>query len=396
MKVVHVTLRFDAPGGVETNVREVTRRLRAAGDDVEVFASDLYDEAGWERRTGYAPTVDGVPVRRFPVHKRLVPGLTMPMMVDLIDALAASGADVIHAHSHRYGHVLQAAAVAERRRIPLVVSLHYHPADRRETPLKRGLLRLQDVGFGMTAYRVARALVVQTAREGALAAEFAPARKLCEIPPGIDLSAWSRPEADRSSGLELPSEYFLFVGRIAPNKGLPHLVEALARLAPPSALPLGLMGRDWGERAALEELARRRGIGDRVRFLGHVPDAGAYRAVVRGARALVLPSEWEAFGLVLLEAMAAGTPVVASAVGGVPDVLAHGRAGRLVPYGDPAALGQALRSVLVDRETTRRLTDSASERVRSFDWSETAARHRALYREVVGAGGRSRSSRTSS
>ena len=88
MKVAHVLLRFDAPGGVETNVREVTRRLRAAGEDVEVFASDLYDEGRWERRSDYAPVVDGVPVHRFPVRKRLVPGLTMPMMVGLIDALA--------------------------------------------------------------------------------------------------------------------------------------------------------------------------------------------------------------------------------------------------------------------------------------------------------------------
>jgi glycosyltransferase involved in cell wall biosynthesis len=384
VKVVHVTLRFDAPGGVETNVHEVTRRLRAAGDDVEVFASDLFDEGRWERRSDYAPSVDGVPVRRFPVFKRLVPGLTMPMMVGLMDALAASGADVIHAHSHRYGHVLEAAAVAERRRIPLVVSLHYHPADRREPPWKRGLLRVQDVGFGMTAYRVARRLVVQTAREGALAAEFSPARKLRVIPPGIDLAAWSHPEGDRTDGLDLPPEYFLFVGRVAPNKGLPYLIDALASLDPHVARPLLIMGRDWGERPRLEEQVRARGLGDRVRFLDHIADDVQYRGIVRGARALVLPSEWEAFGLVLLEAMAAGTPVVASAVGGVPDVLDQGRSGRLVPYGDPVALASALRSVLEDGETTARLVRSGRERVRGFDWSETVARHRALYREVLG------------
>jgi glycosyltransferase involved in cell wall biosynthesis len=385
MKVVHVTLRFDAPGGVETNVHEVTRRLRAAGDDVEVYASDLYDEAGWERRSTYAPTVDGVPVRRFPVYKRLVPGLTMPMMVGLIDALAESGADVIHAHSHRYGHVLQAAAVADRRRIPLVVSLHYHPADRREPPLKRGLLRMQDVGFGMTAYRVARALVVQTGREGRLAAEFAPSRKLRVIPPGIDLASWDHPEQDRTDGLDLPAEYLLFVGRVASNKGLPQLIDALAALEADTARPLVIMGRDWGARAEIEERARTRGVADRVRFLDHVADPAQYRGVIRGARVLVLPSEWEAFGLVLLEAMAAGTPIVATAVGGVPDVLDEGRAGRLVAYGDPAALAEAVRSVFQDPETTRRLVRTASAHVRAFDWYETAARHRALYREVLAA-----------
>ncbi len=384
MKVAHVLLRFDAPGGVETNVREVTRRLRAAGEEVEVFASDLYDEGRWERRTGYAPVVDGVPVHRFPVRKRLVPGLTMPMMVGLIDALAESGADVIHAHSHRYGHVLEAAAVADRLRIPFVVSTHYHPALAQEPTLKRGLLRVQDVVFGMTAYRVARALVVQTDQEAALVREFAPAKKLVTIPPGIDLGAWSTPENDRTDGLDLPEEYFLFVGRVAPNKGLPTLLEALARLDASAKIPLVLMGRDWGERARLESQARELGIADRVRFLGHVESLSAYRGVVRRARALVLSSEWEAFGLVLLEAMVAGTPIVATAVGGVPDVLDGGRAGRLVPYGDSVALAGALRSVIEDTEETRRLRTAAIERVRAFDWSVTVDRHRALYREVTG------------
>ncbi len=384
MKVAHVLLRFDAPGGVETNVREVTRRLRAAGEDVEVFASDLYDEGRWERRSNYASVVDGVPVHRFPVRKRLVPGLTMPMMVGLVDALADSGASVIHAHSHRYGHVLQAAAVADRLDIPLVVSTHYHPADRREPPLKRGLLRIQDVVFGVSAYRVARALVVQTDREAELVAEFAPRAKLRTIPPGIDLAAWSTPETDRAETLRLPEEYFLFIGRIAANKGLPTLFDALARLETSRRRPLVLMGRDWGERARLEAQARSLGITDLVRFLEHVDPPSVYRGVLRGARALVLPSEWEAFGLVLLEAMAAGTPIVATSVGGVPDVLDGGRAGRLVPYGDVGAMATALRSVVDDSRETERLRAAGRERVGGFDWSVTVDRHRALYRELVG------------
>ncbi len=384
MKVAHVLLRFDAPGGVETNVREVTRRLRAAGEEVEVYASDLYDEGRWERRTNYPAVVDGVPVHRFAVRKRLVPGLTMPMMVGLIDALAESDADAIHAHSHRYGHVLEAAVVAERLRIPLVVSTHYHPADRREPPLKRGLLRVQDVGFGMTAYRIARALVVQTDREAALVREFAPSRKLRTIAPGIDLAAWSHPERDLPAGIDLPPRYFLFVGRVASNKGLPTLLEALARLPADPRSVLVLMGRDWGERGHLESRARELGIGERVRFLDHVDPASAYRGVIRRAHALVLPSEWEAFGLVLLEAMAAGTPIVATNVGGVPDVLDQGRVGRLVPFGDPDALAAAMRAVDENPEETARLRTAALARVQGFDWSETVARHRALYREVVG------------
>jgi len=383
VKVVHVTLRFDAPGGVETNVRELARRLKAAGDDVEVFASDLYDEATWDRRSDYRPEVDGVPVRRFPVHRRLVPHLNLPMMVGLLDALADSGADVIHAHSHRYGHVLQAAAVAARTGIPLVISTSYHPADRRESRRNRAILRLDDVFFGLTAYRIARAIVVQSELEARLLREFAPADRLRLVPPGVDLGEWSHPEADRSAVLPLPDDYWLFVGRIASNKGLPHLVDALAEVPPPDRRPLVLMGADWGERARLEEQARRRGVAGLLVFLGHVPDRSAYRAVIRRARALVLPSEWEAYGFVLLEAMAARTPIVATAVGAVPEVLDQGRLGRLVPYGDVAALARALVEVGGNPDEARRRLEAGWEHVQQLDWSASAERFRELYREVV-------------
>ena len=391
MKIVHVTLRFDAPGGVETTVREVTRRLAAQGEEVEVYASDLVDESGWVRGTEFRPVVDGVPVRRFPVLRRpllqlgsgarALRGVSLPVMPGLVDALCESGADVIHAHSHRYGHVLQAAAVARQCRIPLVVSTHYHPADRRETAFKKGLLRCQDVAFGMTGYRVARALVAESELEAGLVGEFAPADRIRVIPPGIDLAAWASASEDRTGDLDLPDRYLLFVGRIASNKGLAFLFDAFARLAAPERPPLVLMGPDWGERAALEHRARALGLDRDLRWLGTVPDVATYRGVVRRALALVLPSEWEAYGLVLLDAMAAGTPIVATAVGGIPEVLDHGRAGRIVPYGDVTALAAALRNAVGDR--TGELVRVAGERVRSFDWSVSVDRHRQLYRDVV-------------
>jgi glycosyltransferase involved in cell wall biosynthesis len=383
VKVVHVTLRFDAPGGVETNVRELSRRLVGLGDEVEVFASDLYDEASWDRRTNYRPTVDGVPVRRFGIRREMVPRLNLPMMVGLIDALADSGADVIHAHSHRYGHVLQAAAVAARTGVPLVISTSYHPADRRESRRNRLLLRLDDHAFGMTAYRVARAIVVQSELERRLLAEFAPAARLRIVPPGVDLAEWSHPEQDRADGLDLPPEFTLYAGRIASNKGLAFLIEALARVPASERRPLVLMGSDWGERASLEALAARRGVADRLVFLGHVPARSAYRAVFRAARSFVLPSEWEAYGFVLLEAMAARTPILASAVGAVPEVVGHGRYAALVPYGDTAALARGLVEVGRDVPECAARVREGFEHVRTLDWAASAQRFHDLYREVA-------------
>jgi glycosyltransferase involved in cell wall biosynthesis len=386
VKVAQVTLRYDAPGGVETTVREVSTRLLARGVAVTVYASDLYDEAAWERRPTWRPRVDGVPVERFPVYRRLLPGVTMPMMTGLVARLADDRPDVLHAHSHRYGHVLETAAVAQATGRPLVVSTHYHPADQREPRTKRGLLRLQDHLFGGTAYRWAQAIVVETALEARRVAEFAPAARVRVIPPGIDLAAWKAGAATDPVPADLPEGYILYAGRVAANKGLEGLVEAMAQLPASRRPPLVILGRDWGERGRVEARARALGVAEQVHFLGHVTDMAAYRGVFRGARLFVLPSEYEAFGLVLLEAMAAGCPIVATAVGGVPEVLDGGRCGRLVPYGDPAALARAIEERTTDAAAAGRAVDAARQRVEGLTWEVAADRHLALYRALTGAG----------
>lgn len=381
MKIALVTLRFDAPGGVEQNVREVAKGLHAAGEDVTVYASDLYAEDRWERHSNFAPIVDGVPVLRFPVVKRMIPGLTLPMWKGLVPALSRSGASVVHAHSHRYGHVLQAAAVAWRTGTPLVVSTHYHPADRREPPLKRGALRIQDHVFGMTAYHVARALIVESDLEAGLVSEFAPRAKVRKIPPGVDLEEWAHPRDDPVP-VGLPQDFLLYAGRVASNKGLEGLLRSLAQVPRSERPPLVILGPDWGEQAALEAVARSLGIADQISFLGRL-DRPAYRGVFRAARAFVLPSEWEAFGLVLLEAMAADLPIVATSVGGVPEVLEQGRSGLVVPYGDLPALAGAIRTVVHDEGRRAELVRAGRARVAELTWAKCVERHRALYRELT-------------
>jgi len=386
VKIAQVTLRFDAPGGVETVVRELAVRLRDQGQDVEVFASDLFDEAHWLRRDDFPPSVDGIPVHRYPVYKRLIPGLTMPLVVGLMSGLEDAHPDIIHAHSHRYGHVLESAAEAGKLGVPWVVTAHYHPARRAQSGLHHSLLRVQDLLFGATAYRRADAIIAITEQERHLLAEFVPPKRIRVIPHGIDLAQWTAPErngAPVASLPALPSRYLLYTGRIAQNKGLPLLLDALARIPVSERIPLVIMGRDWGVRPELELQARRLGIESDLVWLGHVEEPAAYRAVFRRAAAFTFPSEWEAFGLVLLEAMAAGVPIVATAVGGVPEVLDQGRAGRLVPYGDPDALAAGIRDLLGSPERSAELVAAGRRRVQNYSWNRVIEEHLALYRELA-------------
>lgn len=345
MRIALVVLRFDAPGGVETTARQLVEGFRARGHEVEVFASDLYDEGRWDRRRDFAPTYAGAPVHRFDVYRRLLPHVTFVTMPGLMRALADARPDVIEAHSHRYGHVLQAAAVSHALQIPLLVGTHFHPADVRAPAYKRGILRVQDHAFGLTAYRVARYLLVETRTEAEQLAEFAPRAKIRIIPPGLELDEWFGTEEEPSGSpylAALPPRYLLYAGRIAENKGIDFLLEAYARLPADGRLPIVLMGKDWGEGPRLKAQAERLGVAGAITWLGHVPSRAEYRAVYRRASGFVLPSEYEAFGFVLMEAMAAGRPILATAVGAVPEVLEEGRLGELVRFGDVPALAEAL------------------------------------------------------
>jgi glycosyltransferase involved in cell wall biosynthesis len=387
MKIALVVLRFDAPGGVETTARQLAHGYLARGHEVEIFASDLYDEGRWERRTDFAPTFEGAPVHRFPVYKRLLPHVTFPAMPGLMRALVAARPDVIEAHSHRYGQVLQSAAVSLATGVPLVIGPHYHPADVRASWYDKGLLRGQDHAFGMTAYRVARFVVVETETEARQLREFAPAEKVRVVAPGLELDEWfaAEPEPPGSAALaRLPPRFLLYAGRVAENKGIDFLLEAYARVPPEDRLPLVLMGKDWGPGPALRAQAERLGIGDRLLWLGHVPSRAEYRAVFRRAAGFVLPSEYEAYGFVMMEAMAARLPIVATAVGAVPEVLEQGGIGTLVRFGDVAGLTSALQEVVRRPDAWASRIARGTEKVRGLSVETMVDGHLALYREAVG------------
>ncbi len=150
--------------------------------------------------------------------------------------------------------------------------------------------------------------------------------------------------------------FLLFVGRLRIRKGVEVLLQALRALRDrPAGEPARLLIAGDGEhREALERTAATLGLGASVRFLGRC-EAGRVRGLLHGARALVVPSIYEGMPLVVLEAMEAGVPVVASAVSGIPEVVEDGVTGWLVPPENPGALAKALESVLGDpSEAARR------------------------------------------
>jgi glycosyltransferase involved in cell wall biosynthesis len=193
--------------------------------------------------------------------------------------------------------------------------------------------------------------------------------KIVVTPYGVD--PVFTPEGPRTDD----RPYLLFVGALQPRKDPLCAVRALALLDP--ELELVFVGPEKrGGNEVWREVARL-GLEHRVRFLGHVSKEELC-ALYRGAVCLVLPSRDEGFGLPILEAMAVGTPVVASTAGALPEVA--GEAAVLVPPRDPEALADGVERALTNRDRLRAL---GLERSREFTWQETARRTAAVYEELL-------------
>ncbi len=175
--------------------------------------------------------------------------------------------------------------------------------------------------------------------------------------------------------------YFLFVGRLRIRKGVEVLLHALARLNGTASDARLLIVGDGEHGEFLRRLAARLELGDRVRFIGR-RSASEVRDLLGDARALVVPSIYEGMPLVVLEAMEAGTPVIASAVSGIPEVVVDGETGWLVPAEDAEALAGALTEALTDVEQAdrrgksgrRRLDERYRPELAAATWIESVAR----------------------
>jgi glycosyltransferase involved in cell wall biosynthesis len=216
--------------------------------------------------------------------------------------------------------------------------------------------------------------------------EGAPARKVRVILNGVDLerARISSPDAPRRLRQELGggAQLLLVPARLHPEKGHSHLFRALPELRQRCKQPfLVLVAGDGPFRAEYEREVAALGVSDLVRFLGFRHDMPDLMAA---ADLVVLPSVTEAFGLVLTEALFLGTPVVATRVGGVPEIIADGVDGVLVPPGDSAALAAAIGGLLTSDEARARLQGAGRRKVaETFGFDRMIRGYESLYAELL-------------
>jgi D-inositol-3-phosphate glycosyltransferase len=380
-----------APGGVERHVDEISRRLVARGRPVTVYTSRLYREFPWEPLPANfvePPTPAGLMVRRVPAWS--LPGeLHYPFFRGLYRRLESDRPELLHVHTYGTNHAAVARRYHRRAGAPYVITAHYHPIWSIHGGRVRHLIRgFYDRRLAAPIVGDAARLIVQTQEEERLIrANGFPLPPVEIIPPGY--SPATPPPADPEAfrrAFRVDGPFALFVGRLASNKGLTALVDAFGDLHrhDPSAY-LVLVGADGGEQANVERRVRERGLSERVRFTGFVADESLLAAGFREARLFALPSQYEAFGLVLLEALAQGTPVIASRVGGIPEFVEDGKAGRLIPPEDAGALAAAFRDLWDDEATRVRWGAYGRDTVvPRYQWDRVVDRLETVYREVLG------------
>ncbi|MDA0638940.1 glycosyltransferase [Nonomuraea sp. MCN248] len=362
-------------GGQNVYVASLATALAARGHSVVVHTRRSHPGQPRSVRVSPGVTVAYVPAGpAAPVPKDELP----PYMPEFTERLAADWAlrspDVIHAHFWMSGQ----AALRAAGRVPVVQTFHAlgtvkrrwqgeadtSPAHRRAT--EREIGRRADAVLATCGDEVEE-----------LVAMGVPERRISVVPCGVDLDRFrpDGPVAPRTDG-----PMILSIGRMVPRKGVDTVIAALRRL--PGAELVVAGGRAGDEEAVrLRELARGYGLQDRVHVIGSVPRERV-PALMRAADVLVTVPWYEPFGLVPVEAMACGLPVVASAVGGHLDTVAG--CGLLVPPRRPRALARALREVLDDPARRRELSRAGARRARErYGWPRVAEQTEAVYTQVI-------------
>ena len=378
-------------GGQNVHVAELAAGLVRLGHDVVVYTRRDSADLGQRVKTGAGYDVVHVPAGPpRPLAKDDLWAHMPEFAQQLWHRLEIDVPDLLHAHF--WMSAWAAIEVARPLRLPVMVTFHAlgsvkrrHQGAADTSPLER---IATEALIGCSCDHIiatCRDEVAELARLGV------PGDRTSVVPCGVDVEHFT-PIPPRDVEWDLPrGAQFRLVsaGRLVPRKGVASVVEAMSQLPD---VELVIAGGDGSadaasnsERERLDDLARQHGVADRVRFVGQM-SRGEMAALLRSADVVVCTPWYEPFGIVPLEAMACGIPVVGSAVGGLLDSVADGRTGILVPPRDSPAIGRAVRTLLDSPERRTAFGRAGRERALAhYTWDRVAASTAEIYSQVIRA-----------
>ncbi|MBF8267294.1 MAG: glycosyltransferase family 1 protein [Dehalococcoidia bacterium] len=375
-------------GGMSVYIRQVAREMAERGVYVDIYTRYHDPNDPQVVSLGERARVIHIPGGPYDDMKESLPRHLPEFVCSLLAYTVREGLsyDLIHSHYWLSGRV--GTLLARHWGIPHVTTFHTLAEIKRHARAGEQEPEARVVGERKVIASVDRIVASsQHEKEAMVRLYNARGHKIEVIPCGVDVELF-RPMnqrlARRSLGVRDP-KVVLFVGRIEPLKGVDILIRAMAQLEQRDSVRALIVGGEPGgdpEIRRLEAMASELGISSQVSFLGRV-EQEQLPTYYNAADVCVVPSYYESFGLVALEAMACGTPVIASRVGGLPTVVKGGVTGYLIPWRCPEPFADGL-DVLLKSPAIRRAMGRASRRLAlGMRWSDTAEQMLALYQLLL-------------
>ena len=377
-------------GGQNVHVAALATALGRRGHDVTVYTRR--DARELPRRV---PMGDGVVVDHLdagppePVPKDQLPPFVPAMSAALAERFMTEPPEVVHAHFWMSG--LAAVPAAGVVGAPVVQTFHALGVVKRRYQGRADTSPPERIRCEKSLARHCDRLIAScTDERRELVRMGADPRRVDVVPSGVDLTVFG-PDGPRAAR-RFPHRVAV-VGRLVRRKGVDDAIRAVAQLPATELViaggPAAAAFAADPEVRRLQDLAAELGVAGRVEFLGSLPH-DRLAPVLRSSDAVLCLPWYEPFGIVPLEAMACGVPVVASAVGGLLDTVVDGVTGRHVPPRDPDAAAVAVRELLADEPLRRRLGAQAARRAARYAWSEIAAGVERTYATAAHQGSRTK------
>ncbi len=397
------TLGGKDSGGMNVYVKELTRKLGEMGIYVDVFTRSqdehvphVLHDLGYGNRVVHIPAGPEIPLSKKELAQHI------PEFVRHILEFAGKKTcryDLIHSHYWMSG--IAAEALKEAWDVPVIQM--FHTLGRMKNRIARNPEEREGdyrINGEQEVLDTADALVIATPAEKTQLEYLYKTDRIPTfiIPPGVDTARFypiPPDEAREYVGIHPDDHMILFVGRIEPLKGIDTLLQAIRKLQNKGVIKccnqyVAIIGGNTddevsdpnSEMARLQKMCIENGIGDLVLFLGK-RDQDALPYYYSAADVVVMPSHYESFGMVALEAMACGTPVVASQVGGLAFLVKDEQTGYVIPSDDPDILADRLDALLENPDLREKLGKQAAAYALGYDWSIIAGQVADLYRQVI-------------
>ncbi len=307
--------------------------------------------------------------------------------------------DLIHSHYWMSG--ITGAELKREWRIPMVQMFHTlallkNPSSRTESERETNE-RIEGEKFVISVSDLITASTINE-KEKLVELYQTPEEKIRVVPPGVDTSRFypiPKDEAKEFLGIPVDENMLLFVGRIEPLKGIDTLIHAIAQMRKSDVMSncphyLYIIGGEPDsakldmdyEMQRLQALCRELDVGDMILFLGK-KDQDTLQYYYSAAEIVIMPSNYESFGLVALEAMACGTPVVATQVGGLQHLVQNGITGFTIPHNDPIALEEKLTQLVCQDELREQMKKNSVEYAQTFSWDVITPKIISVYKEAL-------------